>query len=192
MKEYIALDVETSGLDPLTDRIVEIACVRFNSQGDILGQFQSLINPCTTLSYEVIQVHGITNEMVVDQPTFLEVWVKCFEFLGTACDPALLAHNSKFDAGFLSEEIKRLGITLMGIPVTFEHDLICTMAFARSRDCFLRRYNLPSLVSRFQLPAVDGFHRALADCYHVMNLWLKLNGPAYDPQKLVKHKVKNT
>ena len=75
MQEYIAFDIETTGLHSSNDRIVEIGCVRFSETGEEISRFQSLINPQVIITDELIKIHGITNEMVADQPYFEEVIV---------------------------------------------------------------------------------------------------------------------
>jgi DNA polymerase-3 subunit epsilon/ATP-dependent DNA helicase DinG len=94
---YVALDLETTGLDPETDQITEIGAVRFRGSR-VLETFQTLINPGRAIPYQVQQLTGITNDMVADAPSFASVSAKLKRFVS---DHAIIGHNVNFDLGFL-------------------------------------------------------------------------------------------
>jgi DNA polymerase III epsilon subunit family exonuclease len=93
----VAFDLETTGLSPIVDKIIEIAAVKLNSKGET-ETMQFLINPLITIPTETIKYHEITNDMVRDKPTLRR---PLEEFLQFIADTPLLAHNGQFDAGFV-------------------------------------------------------------------------------------------
>ena len=110
---FVAFDTETTGLDAGYDRIVEIGAVKFKD-GRILESKQWLINPGRRIPYWAEQVHGITTAMVRDAPEFPGVYPE-FEDFVRGC--VLLAHNARFDVGFLAGETRRNRLASPGLPV---------------------------------------------------------------------------
>jgi DNA polymerase III epsilon subunit family exonuclease len=106
---FVALDTETTGLQPIVHRLVDIGAVRFRLDGWELATFQQLIDPEIPIPPEVQQVHGITDAMVRRKPTIEHVLPQFIEFLGES-DTILLAHNAPFDLSFLAMALIRLGI----------------------------------------------------------------------------------
>mgnify|MGYP000762701630 FL=1 len=94
----IVLDVETTGLDYKKERIIEFAAVRLEN-GVIKDKYETLINPQQHIRKSSMAVHGITEEMVADQPTEEEAMPGIFEFIG---DYPIVAHNAIFDYNFLN------------------------------------------------------------------------------------------
>lgn len=178
MQEYIAFDIETTGLHSSNDRIVEIGCVRFSETGEEISRFQSLINPQVIITDELIKIHGITNEMVADQPYFEEVIVDFFAYLDFGLDdinqstPILLAHKALFDIDFINAGLKRHNIK------TALHKVVDTLAFAKHKNKFLRSYSLPNLAKHYNFEEGED-HRSIADCLKVKRLWTHLDGNQY-------------
>lgn len=99
-EEFIAFDLETTGLHPVFSRIIEIGAVRFRGDGTVLESFQQLVDPRCEISAGAAAVNGITGEMVAGQPTIEEV-LPCFiDFIGDG-PVVMMAHNAGFDMGFL-------------------------------------------------------------------------------------------
>ena len=109
-KRYIALDVETTGLDPLKDRIIEIGAVLFEN-GQVIKTFNSLVNPHVIIPLEVSNINHITNQMLKSAPEEKEVYANFIAFLSDATigKTIICAHNARFDLGFLKETFRRLG-----------------------------------------------------------------------------------
>lgn len=151
----IAFDVETSGLDPYQDEIVEIAGVRFELGGPVLDSFVSLVRPTHRLSDRVQAIHGITNDMLTDQPPLAEVMGRFVRWLGPR--PTLVAHNAPFDAGFLYQAAIKTD------TVTEPWRIIDTLELARR--CFrkLAHHNLASLLRHIGFHPSGKLHRALMD-----------------------------
>lgn len=113
-KSYLSLgpftifDVETTGFSPENDRIIEIGAMRVDLDGTV-SCFQTLVNPRRAIPFQVKKLTKITDEMVADAPVFSEIGNK---FLSFARNSTLVAHNAKFDLGFLQESLYRSGLPL--------------------------------------------------------------------------------
>jgi len=100
---FVAFDTETTGLSPTKDRIVELGAVKFRS-GKVLETKSWLIQPGRDIPYKAIEIHGIDNDMVKDEPSFKEIYPSFRQFIdGTV----LIAHNARFDIAFMKEELMR-------------------------------------------------------------------------------------
>jgi DNA polymerase-3 subunit epsilon len=95
--DFVAFDLETTGLDSKKERIVEIGAVRFDRRGPI-GRFSVLVDPGIPMPPEASRINGITDEMLKGKPTLDEV---LGDFLRFARDSVLVAHNASFDCGFV-------------------------------------------------------------------------------------------
>lgn len=105
LTEFVAVDVETTGLGPLRNRIIEVALIRYRA-GVEVERFESLIQPERRIPAFIAKLTGISNEMVAEAPRFIDVAQQIESFIG---DTTLLGHNVGFDIGFLNGEFKRLG-----------------------------------------------------------------------------------
>ncbi len=182
-REYVAFDLETTGLMAETDRIVEIGAVRFDPEGRELGRFEMLVNPERAMSPSAQRVHGITDADLAGAPTAGLALPRFLDFLGD--DPEttrLLAHNAAFDAGFLGRELGRLGVAPPGFRV------IDTLALARRQVPEAHDYRLDTLARLFTLLPTDQ-HRALADSLRVKGLWLALEGDSLPVSALVSYSI---
>ena len=102
--DFVAFDLETTGLSPISCRIVEFGAVRFNLAAGELETFEQIVDPQCPIPPETIRVHGITDAMVRGMPTVSEVLPAFLGFLGGP-DTVLMAHNASFDIGFLTQVI---------------------------------------------------------------------------------------
>ena len=109
-KSFIAFDVETTGLNPSIDRIVELGAVLF-VDGRIARTFSSLVNPHVTIAPSVTAINHITNEMILAAPPEETVFPSFMDFLGDAINgnTIMCAHNAQFDFAFLCKTLSRLG-----------------------------------------------------------------------------------
>ncbi len=165
--EFIAFDLETTGLDPTQARIVEIGAVRFRGDGTVLGKFQQLVNPACQIPTCVIWIHGITNQMVAGAPDISGVLPRFLEFLGDR-PVVMMAHNARFDLGFLSAALGRLGLAGP------RHPVIDTCTLARCR-LSLPDYKLETIGRHLRLIETEE-HRALADAILLKNVFAHLIG----------------
>lgn len=150
--EVVVLDTETTGLDPRTDRIVEVAVVRCDERGEVSSEWSSLVQP--ERDPGPTGVHGITADDLAAAPRFAEV----AEVLAAQLDGTVVtAHNLAFDARFLHEEWQRAGIDRPRLPG------LCTLTL--SRDLHPGRpdgYSLAACAADAGIDQPDA-HRALAD-----------------------------
>lgn len=109
-KRYISFDVETTGLSPQRDRIIEVGAVLFEN-GMASKKFNTLVNPGVSISKSTTAVNHITNEMIKDAPDEEVVYKDLIEFFGDSLSQQTIicAHNASFDMNFLSETLMRLG-----------------------------------------------------------------------------------
>ncbi|MEE1295312.1 MAG: 3'-5' exonuclease [Bifidobacterium sp.] len=152
-KDYVALDLETTGFNAQRDRITEIGAVKVR-EGRIVGDFAQLINPERPIPSRVVQLTGIDADMVADQPVIEDVLGQFIEFLG---DDIIVGHNIRFDMGFLSEAEHRT----MGFANSFQRRTIDTMTI--DKKLFpTERHRLVDLVQRYGIADTEE-HRALSD-----------------------------
>lgn len=149
---FAFLDVETTGLDPVSgDKICEIAVIK-TIDGQVADEFVTIVNPGRNISERAISIHGITQVMVNRAPLFRDIAKDLLDFLN---DTVIVAHNAKFDLEFLSSELKNLNQSLP------ENEVIDTLGIAR------RYYSFPSNslgeIARYIGLPIDEEHRALAD-----------------------------
>jgi DNA polymerase-3 subunit epsilon len=148
---YVLLDLETTGATPLTDRITEIALVRFEN-GQEVSRWETLVNPETAIPPFIQQITGIDNQMVANAPIFKEVAATLLDHLEGA---VLCAHNVRFDHGFLKNEFKRIGINL-------RQKVLCTVKLSRKLYPEHRSHGLDAIIQRHELQC-SARHRAMGD-----------------------------
>lgn len=164
---FTVFDTETTGLDPLKGhKIVEIAAVKVRD-GVIqeADTFVSLVNPEREIPWESKQVHKISDEDVASAQT---IDVVLPEFLNFAAGTTLVAHNAKFDMGFLECE-KELCWGFVDLP-----ECLCTMQLSRHVFPTEFRHNLDVLTQRLGLVIPENRHRALPDVLVTAEALLKM------------------
>ncbi len=157
---FVSVDVETTGLDPYRDAIVEIGAVKVQA-GRILDEFDTLVSIDRTIPVGAQRVHGISNDMLVGEPRIEEALARLWRFAG---DGALVEHSYKaFDVLFLERA--------HGSALTMPYINTCTL----SRRLFphLPRHSLEECCRRFRI-AHDQRHRALGDARATASLLLRL------------------
>ena len=151
---FTIFDIETTGLSPTQDRIVELAAIRVNKDGECL-RFESLIDPERAIPPRATQVHGITDEMVRSAQNFHEIGIKFTDF---ARSTILVAHNARFDLSFLQESLARTGRQI------WKGKVMNTIPLIKQAYPGLPSYSLQYLRKRFGLDEDKGpAHRAFAD-----------------------------
>lgn len=161
--KLVFLDLETTGTNPVADRITEIGLVEVDASGKAT-HWASLVNPEVPIPAFIQGLTGISNAMVKDAPTFAELAPTLHDRLQGAL---FIAHNARFDYGFL-----RNAFSEAGLP--FKADVLCTVKLSRALYPAERKHNLDSLIERHALKA-DARHRALADADLLWQLWQRLN-----------------
>jgi DNA polymerase III epsilon subunit family exonuclease len=146
------VDVETTGLSPAGGaRICEIALIKRNNGKD-LGTFNQLIHPGCAILPTVSAIHGITDEMVKDSPSFRQIAPKLVSLLS---DTVVVCHNADFDVPFLAYELARAGLRFPSVSI------LDTLKFARRHGNFPSN-RLGNIAKELGF-SNDGWHRALND-----------------------------
>ena len=168
---FVVLDLETSGGSPnLGAHITEIGAVKIRG-GEIIGKFQTFVNPGTPIPYFITELTGITDEMVFDSPSIDETFPTLLEFLGSEHETVFVAHNAPFDLSFL-----RAAAVLQEYPWP-KFVVIDTAKLARrvlSRD-EVTNCKLGTLAEYFSA-TVSPTHRALDDALATVDVLHALIG----------------
>ena len=163
LSTYVALDFETTGLDPKVDRIIEVAAIRF-VDGEPKKRFSTLVNPKTHISSFITKITGISNDMVLNAPKEDQI---VDDFLRIIDKYPLVAHNIGFDWNFLVELCNRHN---KDIPDNPQYD---TLQLARCVLFDHPVFNLGALSEFYGLDA-SGSHRAEKDAENCGNILLPL------------------
>lgn len=164
---YTALDLETTGLDPKTDRILEIGAVRVED-GRETDRFSQLVNPRREITEKITELTGITGEMVEECPDISAVLPEFLEFCG---DGPILGHNILFDFRFLKRAAVNHGYS-------FERRGIDTLALCRKFMPAGEKKNLSAACRYFQVENGRS-HRAFDDALAAHRLYQKM-APAWE------------
>jgi DNA polymerase-3 subunit epsilon len=152
LPESLALiDLETTGANPLTDRITEIAVLRVE-RGEIVARWQTLVNPLCPIPPLIQRLVGIDDDMVASAPPFALIAPKVREILAGA---VFVAHNARFDYGFLRNEFARIG-------EAFDASVLCTVKLSRALYPDHHRHGLDALIARHAFTCTAR-HRAMGD-----------------------------
>ena len=164
----IVLDTETTGLDPASDRIVEVGCVELAHLVPTGRTFHRYINPERPMRPDAEAVHGLSDAFLADKPVFAAIADGLLSFLG---DAPLVIHNAAFDMRFLNAELKRL--SLPPLPMDRSVD---TLALARKRFPGAQA-SLDALCARFGVDTTErSQHGALLDSRLLAEVYLELRG----------------
>lgn len=156
--KLVFLDLETTGPNPLHDRITEIGIVEV-SKGSV-SHWSTLVNPEMPIPAFIQKLTGISNGMVAEAPRFPQIARTVLEKLEGSL---FIAHNARFDYGFLRNAFKDLGYAL-------RCDVLCTVKLSRKLFPEEAKHNLDALIARHGLRP-SARHRALADAEVLWQLW---------------------
>jgi DNA polymerase-3 subunit epsilon len=168
----IVLDTETTGLEPSQGhRIIEVGCVEIIDRRLTGNHFHRYIRPEREIDAGAMEVHGITNEFLVDKPVFAEVAKELMEFLRGA---ELVIHNAPFDIGFLDHEYKRLDKTFKAMA---DHcKVLDTLVMAREKHPG-QKNSLDALCKRYEVDnSQRDLHGALLDAEILADVYLLMSG----------------
>ncbi|SDZ77185.1 DNA polymerase III subunit epsilon [Microbulbifer marinus] len=173
----VVLDTETTGLDPKSGhRIIEIGCVELVNRKLTGRHYHQYINPEREVDDGAIEVHGITNEFLVDKPVFAQI---ADEFMAFCEGAELVIHNAPFDVGFIDWELK-----LLGSPrwqnVAAHCSVLDTLALAREKHPG-QKNNLDALCKRYFVDnSQRDLHGALLDAEILADVYLMMTGGQTD------------
>ncbi len=160
---YVVVDIETTGGGKSNHRITEIGALKVQG-GKVIDEFQTLLNPERHIPTNITRLTGISNDMVKDAPKFDAIANDFKAFMEGAI---FVAHNVRFDYGFIREEYGRLGRR-------FSYPKICTVASMRQYYPGLKSYSLANLCREFSID-LNGHHRALVDAKAATELLFLVN-----------------
>ena len=169
--EVACVDLETTGGNALRDRVIEAGIVLL-SGGRVVEEYSTLVNPGVRIPFAIQQFTGITEDMVADAPPFAEV---CDALLQRLEGRLFVAHNARFDYGFLRGEFRRLGRR-------FRAPVLCTVRLSRALTPAERGHNLDAVMARYGIHCTAR-HRALGDAQVLAQL-LRIAGERWPPAEL--------
>ena len=146
--EYVAFDLETTGLSSQKDEIIEIGAVRMQG-GKELERFQTFVNPRRRLEQKIVELTGITDAMLADAPSIETVLPEFLEFVG---DRVLVAHNADFDTGFIREACRKQGLS-------YGFTSVDTLILSQNLLPHLNKFKLDVVSNALSLPDFN-HHRA--------------------------------
>ena len=147
-QEYVVFDTETTGFTPYSDQMIEIGAVKIKN-GEVIDRFDELINPGRKLPEKIVELTNITDEMLKDCDNEKNVTKRFMKFVG---DKPMVAHNAKFDIGFISAAMNKYN---MG---EFTNTVIDTMSMARMLYPNWRNHKLSTLVKELDVPWDESAH----------------------------------
>lgn len=162
INNYVALDLETSGLNPPSDKIIEIGMAKI-VDGEITEEYKTLVNPGVHLNARITSLTGISDDMLKGQPYIEDLIEDILQFIG---ELPLLGHNIIFDYSFLKK-------AAVNAKKTFEKEGIDTLKMARRLLPEVEHKNLDYLCAYFHIDAGNS-HRAYDDAISAKQLYEKL------------------
>ena len=159
--KMLILDLETTGGKATYHRIIEVGLLLVDA-GEITKVWRSFVNPSTSVSATISRITGIYEKDIQHAPYFEDI---AQELMGYLKGRVLVAHNARFDYGFLKNEFKRLGISYSSKP-------LCSVKLSRQLYPDYQRHNLDAIIRRFQLN-IASRHRALDDAKAIYDFFLK-------------------
>ncbi|MFS1513162.1 PolC-type DNA polymerase III [Chengkuizengella sp. SCS-71B] len=160
---YVIFDLETTGLSVTNHNIIEIAGVKIKN-GEEIDRFTSFVNPHEKIPYNISQLTNITDDMVVDAPDLKEIFPKFIQFIG---DAILVAHNARFDAGFVQAACEKCGLEKV------DNIVIDTLELARFLFPNFKNHRLNTLADKLKV-SLDNHHRAIDDTIALQHIFVHL------------------
>lgn len=151
--DFVVIDLETTGLDPSYDAIIEVGAIRCRDYVPV-DEFSELVSPGFSVGSFITELTGISDEMLSSARPASAVIPEFFRFVG---DDVVVGHNVSFDVNFLYDIAPDLSLP------PFSNDFICTMRFARRLFPDFPHHRLQDLVEQFGIDHINP-HRALGDC----------------------------
>ena len=160
-KRYVVVDIETTGFSPTSDKIIEIGAIKIEN-GAITEEFHQLINPGIAIPARITDINGIASEMVADKPMIEEVLPLFMKF---CADCTIVAHNAKFDMGFVRHNAEKQGLDC-------NFDVLDTLEITRLLFPDLENHKLDTFATHLDVELVE-HHRAMGDAKATAHIFLK-------------------
>lgn len=160
--EFVVFDIETTGLNPYSDDIIEIGAVKIKN-GEIVDRYNQLINPGREISEFTTNLTSITNEDLADKPSFEQIKDDFYNFIkGTI----LVAHNAEFDIGFIKRKYSNYGVYI-------DNPYADTLKISRYTLTDLKRHKLDIVAERLGVN-LQNHHRAVDDANATAEIFIAL------------------
>ncbi len=163
-KNFVIVDLETTGLSPLKNEIIEIGAIKVEN-GQVVDTMDIFVKPKNPVSYFITNLTGITNEMLKDGYEIEDGMKKFIEF---SENYTLIAHNARFDIGFLNSNMNSC------FNKSLENKYLDTVKISKEIVKDLPNYKLGTLAKYFNVD-YEGAHRALKDCEITLDIYNNLN-----------------
>ena len=158
---YVVFDLETTGFSSIKDKIIEIGAVKVEN-GVITDKFSTFVNPKVPIPFEITNLTGITDDMVMEAPDIETILPQFFEFVG---DAVLVAHNASFDVSFIEQNCRYQDIT----P---DFTSVDTVAMARILLPTLSKFKLNVVANALHI-SLENHHRAVDDAGATAEIFVK-------------------
>ena len=159
--EFVIFDLETTGLNREINKIIEIGAVKIKN-GEIIDRFSAFVNPKEKLKQEIINLTGITDDMLENEPEENVILPNFFEFFGNC---VLVAHNAKFDMGFIKKWAERNGKIV-------ENTVLDTVGVSRTLFPDMAKHTLNVLAKKLNV-SLENHHRAVDDAEATAHIFVK-------------------
>ncbi|MBA2379591.1 MAG: hypothetical protein H0V76_08460 [Blastocatellia bacterium] len=163
---FVIFDLETTGAKAPPCRITEVGAFRVVG-GCVVEQFHSLVNPEMPIPPFITSLTGISDLMVVDKPKFGEIAADLLSFIG---DSVMVAHNARFDMGFLNHEIGRVYA-----DYRLANPSLCTVQLSRRLLPDIENHKLKTVAGYYSIDLIN-HHRATDDAYATAHIFINLLG----------------
>ena len=159
--KMVLLDCETTGGNATRNRIIEIGLLIIE-EGKLIKRWQSFVDPQTTLPPFIQKITGINPGMLIGAPIFSDIADELLQYLDGR---TLVAHNARFDYGFIKNEFARMDVKFSTKP-------LCSVKFSRALFPQFNRHGLSHIIKRFEL-TIENRHRAMDDAEMIYQFFLK-------------------
>ena len=160
LQDFTVIDIETTGLDPSVDEIIEIGALKVRD-GKVVATFHTLVKPDHEVSDFIERLTGITNESLGSAPDANNALLGFNEFIG---EDILVGHNVHFDINFLYDT------SMKCLSMSIENNFIDTLRFSRRITHGLKNFKLETLAEYFGVEVIES-HRAIADCETTLGVY---------------------
>jgi len=160
---YAIVDIETTGLAPAADEIIEIGAIKIENR-EIKDIFNKLVRPERQVPENITDLTGITQDMVAGEFPIKPVISQFVNFIGSSI---IVAHNAEFDTSFLKNSMKKW------LNRDMDNLIVCTVLVARDILPNLENHKLPTVAKYFGLE-ISNRHRAIGDAELTYQIWLHL------------------
>lgn len=169
LDNFTIIDLETTGLDPTFDEIIEIGAIKIQN-GIILNTFNSFVKPDEEIDEFITELTGITNEMLIDAPSISEILPDFINYVG---DDIVVGHNVNFDINFVYDVYLKL------YDKYFSNPFVDTLRLSRNLLPELKHHRLKDLIEYFEI-SIERQHRSFDDCKATLECYNKLHSLALE------------